>query len=339
MKRYPIPEAYCRYQITVTGPRPEKLIQEAAPCEFSTQDSISRSRCGLEEAQAKPILAALRAKGTLIRYSQACEPAPAYPELSYKQEHLRSELNACGLSRDAAPGIAGLLDAQFKVLDSLLKALESAARPLLEITISQDGRLADERPWPNVATRSPAIRAKRAQKKAEKIAEIKAEMMARHRQIHPTTERNWERYHSPACDQVETIAVEFATSPGSVQEKKILEALSRIGAPYSETGCGLSDGSARLILSGKPVKEVRQSLLALEGLLSWAVNPRRSNAVADDERVEILTRELAEQKETLSDAPHIRAFILAEIARVKETGGRLGELRKGRLIVVRIKPG
>jgi hypothetical protein len=338
-KTYAIPRSYCDRRISLISSRPEKLIKAASPCEFSVQNGLAGSQCRLSRAESDRVVEALRRMGTLTAYSQTCDPPPEYQELTYKRDNLRREWGEVKLSSAVAPAISGLMAAQFATLDQLIAARQSALEAILTILISTS-----DAATPAGTVFFPSGDRMRAHKAITRTAQYRIDGPpgASRFNIDPsagaaTPSVAWARRQRAACEQVESIIVEYQKT-GRPEDDQILHAASRLGKAYAEQACArLNDGAlATVIFSSRSEKDIRKALTSLPGLRSWRAWPAGDDGVVpDDRRLDMLSSELTAQRKALERAPHIRGLIGAEIERVRENAERLRPLRDGRLVLIR----
>jgi hypothetical protein len=327
-KSYAIPHTYCERRIAVAAPRLEKLIEASSPCKFLTQDGVARSDCRLSREESDRVVAGLRHLGTLTGYSQNCDPPPDYPELNYKRVNLRREWAELKLSSAAVPAISGLMDAQLATLDQIIAAHEAALTAILTIVLTAPEAAA---PTGDGDAQFTPHRAWGVAKKAHK------------RGFPPETvtpAQAWSRRSRQACEQIDSIVVEYERT-GGPDSSRLLKAALRLGSPFTDPVCGRLGDSAltAAIFSTKPETEIRKILMSLPGLRAWrAVTPHDDGFVPDDRRFDLLSSELSAQRALLERAPHIRGLVRAEIGRVQENAERLHRLRKGRLLLIRLVP-
>lgn len=341
-KTYSIPRSYCERSISLASPRMEKLIKASAPCDFQIQDGQARSQCRLSREDSDRIVAALRRAGTLTAYSQNCDPPPAYAELTYKRDNLRREWAEIKLSSAEAPAISGLMAAQFATLDQLISANQTALETALTILISTS-----EAVTPSVAGFFPKGEMKRAHKAAARTARyaIDGPPGASRFIINPSGEVMtpavaWARRPRAACEQIDSIVVEYQETERSEDAVRLKTAL-RLGKPYTDAECPRLNGLtfAAVVFSTRREEEIRKSLMNLPGLRSWrAWSPASDDSVPDDRRFDMLSSELAARRTELERAPHIQSLVGAEIQRVRENAGKLHRLRGGRLLLIRFVP-
>ena len=340
-KSYSIPGTYCDRRIALLARRPEKLVKASAPCEFRVQDGQAFSYCRLPREQSDRIVASLRKLGTLTGYSQSCDPAPEYPELTYKRDNLRREWDEVKLSSAEAPAISGLMAAQLATLDQLISAHQAALETSLTIRISTSE--AETPPGAGIYLRPGAHRAHKVVMRTSRYV-VDAPLPARFSNggsAEPRTpSETWARRARPACEQLESIYVDYEKT-GGPDDARLVKAALRLGSAYADPTCPRSTESAfaAAVLTSRPEREIRRTLMSFPGLRSWRSSPAGEDAViSDDRRFEMLSSELAAQRTLLERAPHMRSLVAAEIERVRENAERLRQLRGKRLLLIRFAP-
>ena len=325
-KSYPIPRTYCEISLTLESPRVEKLLDASAPCEFIARTGGILSECRLPKEEAQRIVAELRRIGALTAYSQTCDAAPEYPELYYKRDNLQREWAEVGIHNDGA--IAGLMAAQFSMLDQLISKYEAASVAALTIVI-------------NTAEPNPPLIGKTDGRHAHVATNVarKAERAIPVAGATPLAVA-WARRSRAACEQIDVVTITYENGPAPENDKR-LALMHSFGAAYSDPSCRYfnDSGLGVAFISTLYEARIRKVLIEQPGFKSWTVAPLNGNdgVVPDDRRFDRLSAELVEQTETLARAPHIRGLVTAEIERVRDNAQMLQILRQGRLLWLRFQ--
>ena len=325
MRSYGFPTSYClhNYVVEVKGePADTKLPTGCAFTEFSWSEARI-ARCAMPEERVLRARKTAEDLGRILAYEQNCGPPPEYPELYYKRGKLAAEWRALAISSATIPAIAGLLAAQTVQLDSMIELHEAAKTPHLELVFARIGTPTAK--WREVLE---------SQRYQDGYNLTRARARRGH-DWHP-----WERKTYPACSQVPYGFAEFTLEDRGARaalDKK----LSALGTPYSENECDLaSRQNARMIVTPLPLKAFPAAFGSLDFLTGWNASPgqRYHTDVRDDEREKLLSRELRESAAALDGAPHIVSLVQAELHRVKGAATRLRQLRRGTLLMIRVKP-
>jgi len=327
-KGYAIPMDYCRHDILIETPDLDTARAKLTRCPFETadiQESSAFTYCKTTRKDVEALIDSIKALGKIGFYRSKCPAIPDYPELFYKRDHLRTEAEPLHLSSSTLPGLAGLLDAQFQTLNRLISAHERASAPTVALLLMR--RLPEQ--WSECAS---AI-----DKQLDSTPERGREQNRRFDGFNP-----WRRAPYPACDQLPKISAKYQVPRGSSKSPAIEKLIRSLGSPYEEPDCfsdrGRDKGKTFGVLSKRPSAEISKRMLRIDGLISWARvgQLRHAKAVLDDQRVEILTRELQEAAPLLEKAPHVRALAQAEIERVRPTAEKMRAIRSATLVLVTI---
>lgn len=314
---YRFPRSYCEYRIGLSVEDPKALISAASACEFSQDATGVSTVCRLPREESSQLAAKLRHMGKLTHYNQSCSPEASYPELYYKRDNLRREWEEIGVSSRALVSISGLMATELEVLDNLISQYEGALDSILTVEIRmaksdgiETGRRRQVRPIPSVPVA----------KKGPSPAAVA-----------------WQRQTIHPCQQVKVVTVTFQRS-GTSDQASLRDTASRYGKPYDDRTCPFLNRQSIVggFLVGKSESDMRRALVKLSGFRSWSTTgvAMYRQIVPDDERYDRLSAELASQRELLANAPHVRAFVSAEIERVASSAETVRELRQGSLVIV-----
>lgn len=313
LKYYNIPDSFCTMRAAVEV----KAFKEVAPlfkaCGSQQPNSEKRweAQCSLPPLEASDIVGRFRNAGRLLSYSQNCREPQSFPELDYKVESLTREAANVGLSSATHPGISGLLEAQLAHMDWLIQRRKRAG--LASISL--------------IAAMTPAPQGLQA-------IQI---WRAAHRNPAPPKRLPWSRTPRSACQQVDHIEVGFSVGPEEV--KRFTELVDRIGSDVPSPTCPeIPRGRPwRLMFSKSSRADVLQRMVKIPKLVSWnrRPSPLPEEALPDDIKHGILSREMAEAQAMLERAPHIRSLLLSEIERLGVNARGLNEFKGGTLIFLR----
>lgn len=316
-KKYSIPTVYCTKSIAVEFSDLRRALPLLERCGAPSKTDLDRisTTCRLPLDSAEQLVRGLKERGRLVEFSQNCPKIEEFPELDFKHEILSREVSKVQLSTSAFPGITGLLEAQLGTLEWLRKRRDQAAPVLLAVAVGRP-------PKEGVIRAPPAGVSDYLQMPPDAV------------QWHP-----WARSAYVPCQQVDYVYSEFDAPAGSKDEVKILAAARALGEPYIDDDCELTRTFKPLavVLSSKPLKDIREKMLALPGLRKWSKNHRRqfAKAIPDDQKAKILTEELAAAEALLRDAPAVSALIRAELNRLRPNAAGVSRLRRGTLIYFR----
>ncbi|MFA6028368.1 MAG: hypothetical protein WC969_00805 [Elusimicrobiota bacterium] len=320
---YSFPPSYCHHRITLTTDDLRTIGQAARPCGFVPADPAGDSLyayCRTSISEIDKILQKLERRGKIVTREISCTDPPANEELYFKRDVLRQESATIEKSSSSFPGIRGLLDAELWTLDKFIAAREMAAQPLLEIVAAHPA-----------AGRAVSTQELWGRRPAHPVAQAEQDR-------DPSWLKPWARTTYPACLQAPRLFVEYTAAPGSEAERKILTRLLRLGERYEEPACDSLSPNKRstAIVTMLPQKDLQRILTSLPGLRAWTEIPRirYAGSVTDDERVEVLSRELSSAESLRRDVPHVVALTQAEIERLQPTAGLLSRIRKGRFVAV-----
>lgn len=329
-KPYSIPLSYCIHAYTVessTLPSTGLRGCRTESFSYSTNHVGTRARllCPAPGDKAFRVRSKLGESGRVLDYQLHCQPVPEHPELYYKRDHLKAEIAALKVSSAAAPAISGLVEAQLGTLAAFIEVYELARTPLVEIFVIPPGD-----------SREEARRELASRRSQDEWAVRKAQM--RHmREWHP-----WDRRSYAACEQVPYALLEFSIDDDASGLAALERALSKIGTPVFDASCAMAPDlrAGRMLLHPGDSRSLQRAAAYLPGLTAWSSSNGRAFAgyVSDDDRVELLAKDLKEHAAALEAAPHVRALAEGEIDRVRETSDKVRSLKKGLLVFVRLVP-
>jgi hypothetical protein len=325
-KGYPTPLSYCTHSYTLESAGvPETGLKDCRRDPFSFNSARVRLLCPAPGDSGYRLQPRLMRAGRLLDYKLSCQPVPDYPELYYKRSRLTEERAKLALSSASAPGVFGLLEAQLGTLAAIIELHERAKTPLLELYVVPPGDSAEQA--------RKELDSRRYQDQWE-LTRTKNKHM---RDWHP-----WDRKSYDACQQVPYALLEFAVDAKASGLAALEKSLSALGEPVAGPPCGLGSGlkAGRMLLHPGDFASLQRAAASLPGLRVWnrSIRQRYHGDVTDDERVDVLTKELSEHAAALEAAPHVRALAEAEVARVRETAEGVRALKKGTLVFVRLLP-
>lgn len=321
-KGYSIPDAYCQTEILATNPDSSRLSSAAAPCQFSI-DPAGRTgglaHCHLPDAQCAALLSRLRKAAAWVEVSSSCAPVPDFPELYFKRDALTREAASIAESSATVPGTWGLLEAQQGTLKELIASYESAKIPVMEVVLA-------------LSSSSASLAAARGSAVALRAAAVQREHPPHAHWIY-----HWARVPSTASEQVPVVFVEIAATTTSSRGKSVMRSLEKIGERYVEPGSRFV-GRQMYLVDRLDVRVFRR-LAAMDGFVALRRSPRMRyhEDLADDERYDILARELRDSASLFERVPHIRAFVRGELERIRDVAERLRRLQGKTLVVVEVK--
>lgn len=316
-KTYSIPAAYCTQRIAVEVGDVDRLLPQLAPCGTMSDAGPGRvaALCRVPPEAADRILSDLMRRGRLVEFSRDCPPIPKFEELDYKYEALKRETADILSSSAAYPGVSGLLDSQMRTLAYLRARRDQAQNVALQVAVG--------RPDPAIPLRAPSIH----------VPDV-VERMDDSTAWHP-----WGRHRYAPCQQVPYVYSEFEVTQGSKDEARVLAAARDLGEPFADAECELwnSFKPFAAVRSAKPVAVIRKAMTDLPGLRRWSLSPKRqyAQAIPDDERVALLEGERLALSGLLERAPTIRAFLDAELERLRPNAAALADLRRTTLVFFR----
>jgi hypothetical protein len=320
-RTYSIPASYCSTRFIALPSAVAHAEKALAPCRWTESGGEPvYARCPVLAEERDRLLRRLRRERGILKEASDCRTPPAYPELDEKRETLKREAEEVGLSSSTLPAAAGLVRAEMGALDGLIAAQASAHTPVIEFVVAD-------------STSAASIAA--AGKTADRLG---AEAFQRAHPYKPHWTHHWARVTYPVCEQVPVAFVSLEAAPGGSEDARARKALRRLGAPFVESGCRFGD--ATMVLSRTPWPRLARRIVDLPGFVSLRRSPRMRYYLdlADDQRYDELSAELARRPDPLAAAPHVKALVRAEMRRVRPQAVRLRSMRGRRLIVVRLSP-
>lgn len=318
--RYSIPRSYCYHQIVAEVPKVSTDVVSAISCPPENREAqngdlyvICRAPKDIVQRSASRV----KELTNPIFEKNSCAETPEFPELAYKIQRLEEEFPLSHVSSLTAPGLMGLYAAQIQTLNRIQKRHQRAQIPTLEVFLSTGGRCSGPACEGFLETRWKSSR------------DWQEEAGIAHHGFNP-----WSRDDFPSCWQVPAIHIFLDMDSKSAEASDTKAALMKLGDPYyEEYNCSRTGSPSFMVFSKKPLRKVVEATLRLPAIKSWSRGKKReANTKTDDERVEVLDREL--KFVDLRRAPHLRSLANGERERVRESSDRIRKLKSGVLVIV-----